>query len=175
MLPETRTGVATTEVEYLIIGAGLAGLTVHKMLEGASVAILDPHPARHKLGESVAPNHFLDPVLAPLLSEVRKLPSFSPKRGVIYIGDDSVAAFPTPPNECERAMHLRREELEELMISLWGTPVLRERVTEVDLDKSIVRSENRNWRVTQQIIDCSGPARVVARARGDDVELWPSY
>ena len=110
-----------------------------------------------------------------MLSEARRLPSYSPKRGVIYIGEDSVAAFPTPPHDCERAMHLRREELETLMMSLWGTPVEKERVTDIDLDAGLVRSRNRAWRVRRQIIDCSGPARVLARRRADDVELWPSY
>jgi flavin-dependent dehydrogenase len=164
------------DVDYLIIGAGLAGLTVHHFLEGAArIAIVDPRPGRYKLGESLVPEHFRDPALEPLLNEVQRLPSASPKRGSIYVGDDSVAAFPLPPADYPNAVHLRREELETRMAALWKTPIERERVNRVDLDQGLVHTNVRTWRVARQIIDCSGPARIVARARGDDHELWPSF
>lgn len=164
-----------TDVDYLIIGAGLSGLTLQHFLTAGSVAVVDPHPGRYRLGESIVPEHFRDPALAGLVEEVQRLPSISPKRGSLYIGEDSVAAFPLPPLDYPLAMHLRREELEACMARRWRTPVEHERVVGVEPEARLVHTDRRTWRVGRQIIDCSGVARVLARSMNLDQELWQSF
>lgn len=162
-------------VDYLIIGAGLAGLTLYRFLDSDSKAIVDAHPARYKLGESLIPEHFRDPALAPLLAKARALPSYSPKCGSMFIGPDSIAAFPLAPDDLGLAMHVRREELERLMIDEWKVPVREERVIDVDVVARTVTTTSRTYRVRRQILDCSGPVRVVARSLGRVQELWRSW
>ncbi len=163
------------DVEHLVIGAGMAGLTLARFLRGERVAVLDPHPFRYKLGESITPEHLRDPVLADLRARVPSLPSYSPKRGSLYVGPDSVAAFPLAPDDYAFAAHLRREELETLMAERWEVSIVRERVRRYDPDTNTVYTDARAWRVRGQVIDCSGVARVLARAMGSERELWPSY
>ena len=167
--------MAETEVDYLIIGAGVAGMTLRHTLASSRVALLDPHPLRYKLGESIIPEHLRDPVLADIRDEVPRLPSYSPKYGSMYIGPDGVAAFPLSPLDYAFAGHLRREELEARMASLWGIEIERERVQRYDATTNTVHTDRRAWRVAKQVIDCSGVARVLARAMGAEQELWRSF
>lgn len=164
-----------SDVDYLIIGAGLAGLTLRRFLDAPRVALLDPHPFRFKLGESIVPDHFRDAAHADIRDEVPSLPSYSPKRGSMYIGPDSVASFPLSPQDYRLASHLRREELEGRMAERWGIEVVRERVQGYDETTNTVRTDRRAWRVAKQVIDCSGVARVLSRAMGMERELWRSY
>lgn len=166
---------ADETVDYLIIGAGLAGLTMHHFLESDSKVIVDSRPARYKLGESLIPEHFSDSGLASLLAKARALPSYSPKCGSMFIGSDSVAAFPLSPEDYSRALHVRREELERLMIDEWQVPIRDERVTGLDVAARVVTTSRRTYRVRRQILDCSGPAMVVARSLGRSTELWKSW
>lgn len=167
--------MAETEVDYLIIGAGVAGMTLRRFLDAPRVALLDPHPFRYKLGESIIPEHFRDPAHADIRDEVPKLPSYSPKYGSMYIGADGVAAFPLSPLDYPYASHLRREELEGRMAERWGIEIERERVQRYDPTANTVQTDKRTWRVTKQVIDCSGVARVLARAMGMEQELWRSF
>lgn len=164
-----------TAVDYLIIGAGVAGMTLRHALSSSRVALIDPHPFRYKLGESIIPEHFRDPALADIRDEVPKLPSYSPKYGSMYIGPDGVAAFPLSPLDYPYASHLRREELETRMASLWGLEIERERVQRYDATTNTVHTDRRAWRVAKQVIDCSGVARVLSRAMGAEHELWRSF
>lgn len=167
--------MAVTTVDYLIIGAGLAGMTLRRALGVPRVALLDPHPFRYKLGESIVPEHFTHPLCHDIRDEVPLLPSFSPKRGSMYIGPDSVAAFPLPPTTYASAAHLRREDLEEKMAQMWGLEIERERVEHYDPESNVVRTDKRTWKVTRQVIDCSGVARVLARSMRIEREVWPSF
>lgn len=167
--------MSDADVDYLIIGAGMAGMTLAHLLTGARVALLDPHPLRYKLGESLVPEHFRDPVGDEICAAVPSLPSYSPKYGSMYIGPDGVAAFPLAPQDWRLAAHLRREELEGLMAERWGLEVVRERVVAYDPEANVVRTDKRSWRVARQVIDCSGVARVLARAMGREQELWRSF
>jgi flavin-dependent dehydrogenase len=167
--------MAETEVDYLIIGAGVAGMTLRHALSSSRVALIDPHPFRYKLGESIIPEHFRDPALADMRDEVQRLPSDSPKYGSMYIGPDGVAAFPLPPLDYGYASHVRREELESRMASLWDLEIEPERVKRYDATANLVHTDRRTWRVAKQVIDCSGVARVLARAMGLEQELWRSF
>jgi flavin-dependent dehydrogenase len=164
-----------TEVDYLIIGAGVAGLTLGRFLRGSRVAVLDPHPFRYKLGESLTPEHLSDPAFADLRAAVPSLPSYSAKRGSLYVGADGVASFPLSPKDGAAAAHLRREELEGLMAARWEVPIERERVQRYDPETRRVTTDRRVWHVREQVLDCSGVARVLARAMGLERELWRSY
>jgi flavin-dependent dehydrogenase len=167
--------MAETDVDYLIIGAGVAGMTLRHALSSSRVALIDPHPFRYKLGESIIPEHFRDPSLADIRDEVQRLPSYSPKYGSMYIGADGVAAFPLSPLDYGYSSHVRREELEARMASLWGLEIERERVQRYDATTNTVHTDRRAWRVAKQVIDCSGVARVLARAMEVERELWRSF
>lgn len=162
-------------VEHLIVGAGMAGLTAYHFLGSVDAVIVDPSPASYKIGEVLLAEHFAHPEMARLLPLARSLPSFSPKRGSVFVDSHSVASFPLSRVEAEMAMHVRREELEELMIREWNVPVRRERVRGVDAEHGVVETDRRTYRVDSQILDCSGPAMVVARALGAVERLWPVY
>ncbi len=162
-------------VDYLIIGAGLAGMVVHQFLQNPNVVIVDPRPGGYKIGESIIPEHFHHPVMKELLPAIQKLPSYSPKHGTTFIRDDRVASFPLPEQEIGQAMHVSRHEMEALMLETWETPVVEERVIAVDFEQKVVTTDTSQYRVAQQIIDCSGPAMVLAQLLGEVEELWPVY
>ena len=68
-----------TRVDYLIVGAGLAGITLKHFLENERTVILDPNPAAYKVGESFIPETFHHPEMQTLLAGIKRLPSFSKK------------------------------------------------------------------------------------------------
>ena len=165
------------DVDYLIIGAGMAGTVLDHFLraEPGRKVLVDSNPGGYKVGESVAPEHFRHPELVALLDEIHELPSFTPKWGTLFSSADSVAAFPLSEEDHKRAMHIGRAELEQLMHRRWGTQIARERVLDVDVAAHTVRTDARTYRVAKQILDCSGPAMVVARSLGIVREQWPVY
>lgn len=163
------------KTDYLIIGAGQAGLVLKRFLtEGRSI-LLDPNPGGYKIGESVVPEQFAHPIMGALVPKIRELPSYAPKVGTTFVCDDSVASFPLPPTEVALSMHVARSELEQLMAREWNTEIMRERVVEVDIAKKTVRTDKQTYEVERQIIDCSGPAMVLASALGEVSSLWPVY
>lgn len=161
------------DVDYLIIGAGLAGTVLQRFLRSDRVVLLDPAPGAYKVGESVIPEQFHHPDLRALVPAIKQLPSYSPKAGSTFISADSVASFPLPPHGAEVAMHVSRHELEPLLHRSWGTPILREKVIDLDLGGKVVTTDQRRYRVARQILDCSGPSMVTARHTGGIEELWP--
>lgn len=163
------------QVDYVIIGAGIAGTVLRKFLQSDSVVLLDPKPGQFKIGESIIPEHHQHPIMRALLPEIAKLPSYSRKVGTIFVSSDSAASFPLPPHCADLAMHVARDELEPLMHRLWDTPIVKERVREVDVLNHIVVTDSTRYEVRKQILDCSGPAMVVARSLGDVKELWPVW
>lgn len=163
------------KTDYLIIGAGQAGLVLKRFLTVGSSVLLDPNPGGYKIGESVVPEQFAHPVMNALVPKVRELPSYAPKLGTTFVCDDSVASFPLPPTEAALSMHVARSELELMMVREWNTEITRERVVEVDLAKKTVRTDKQTYEVERQIIDCSGPAMVLGSALGEVSSLWPVY
>ena len=72
-------------------------------------------------------------------------------------------------------MHVSRHEMEALMLDIWETPVIKERVSAIDFQQKVVTTDKSQYRVARQIIDCSGSAMVVAHLLGEGEELWPVY
>lgn len=163
------------KVDYLLIGAGMAGLVLRQLLTSDHMVLIDPNPGAYKIGESVVPEQFHHPVMRALLPAIEALPSYSPKYGTTFVSDDSVASFPLPPEEAGVAMHVARSELEQLMQRAWSIEVARERVLEVDVANRRVRTDRQTYEVERQIIDCSGPAMVLGTALGDVKSLWPVW
>lgn len=163
------------KVDYLLIGAGMAGLVLRKFLDGHRVVLIDQNPGSYKIGESVVPEQFQHPFMRALLPAIEKLPSYSPKFGTTFVSDDAVASFPLPKEEAGIAMHVARAELEQLMISEWNIPIRREKVLEIDVARHVVRTDAETYEVEKQVIDCSGPAMVLASMLGDVRSLWPVW
>src|SRR5262249_52278271 len=67
--------------DYVILGAGIAGLTMQHVLRaaGCSAILVDASPGRYKIGESIIPQHFVEPEVRPLYEIVCALPSATPK------------------------------------------------------------------------------------------------
>ena len=162
-------------VEYLIIGAGQAGLVMQRMLGSERAVLLDPDPCRYKIGESIVPEQFQHPVLHELLPDIHRLPSFVRKEGVTFIAGGTVASFPLLEKNREESMHVERAALERLMIERWGSEIRRERVTGIDFDRRVVTSDENTYAVERQILDCSGPAMIVAGKLGEIVDLGPIH
>lgn len=163
------------EVDHLIIGAGQAGLVLARLLRGARVALVDPDPGGYKIGESIVPEQFRHPELQALLPRIHALPSYMRKRGVVFVSDEAVASFPLLPKNQRESMHVARAELEQLLADAWGLPIRRERVVAVDAAARVVQTDARRYRVARQLLDCSGPAMVVASALGEVQTLAPVH
>jgi len=166
--------MAVREVDYVVIGAGMAGMAVDRVLRGKSVALIDPRPRRYKIGESVIPQHFGDPMMRPLIDIVWALPSTTPKEATIFISNDSMGWFP-PFHDAPYAIHLDRREFEEATAAHFETKVIEERVDAIDVDSGLVTTDHGAFHANELIIDCSGPARVVARKLGLAREVWPVW
>ena len=163
------------KVDYLLIGAGMAGLVLRRLLRSDRAVLVDQNPGAYKIGESVVPEQFHHPVMRALLPAIEQLPSYSPKYGTTFVSDDSVASFPLPAEEAGVAMHVARSEVEQLMQREWALDIARERVLEVDVARHRVRTDQRTYEVAGQIIDCSGPAMVLGTALKDVRPLWPVW
>jgi flavin-dependent dehydrogenase len=161
------------QVEHLIIGAGMAGLVLKHFLAERDVVLLDPEPARYKIGESLIPELFRHPELAKLLPQLTSLPSRTAKYGTTFIARGNVVEFPLAEREASISMHVFRPELETAMAAAWGIDPIREKVEAIDWDRRVVRTDGGEYRVSGQILDCSGPAMVVASLRGEVQKLVP--
>ncbi|MCA9687982.1 MAG: hypothetical protein KC636_00110, partial [Myxococcales bacterium] len=157
-------------VEHVIIGAGLAGLVLARVL-GPRALLIDPNPGGYKIGESLIPELFRHPLLAALLPRVRALPSCSPKEGTTFASEGQVAFFPLAPSEAALSMHVARPELEGLMLEAWELEVTRARITAIDWDRKRVETTAGPVDYTGLVLDCSGPAMVVATLRGEVEQL----
>lgn len=161
-------------VDHVIIGAGLAGLVLRHFLGDRSVVLLDPAPFGYKIGESVVPEQFGHPALRALLPAIRELPSYQVKTGTIFASEGSIASFPLPPAEAGVSMHVARHELERLIADTWKVPIVRERVIDVDVAARRVTTDAGVYESNGPILDCSGPAMVVASKLGEIEKLFPT-
>ena len=161
-------------VDYVILGAGIGGMTLQHILKGTSTVLIDPAPGRYKIGESIIPQHFIEPEVRPLFDIVSRLPSSTPKEGSLFVSHDSVGAFP-PFSESNFTIHVARQELEAATAKFFGTEVVREHVEAVDVAARTVETDQGTFVARKLIIDCSGPSRIVARALGLAREVWPVW
>ena len=159
---------------YVILGAGIAGMTLQHQLRASSVVLLDGAPGRYKIGESIIPQHFAEPEIRPLFEIASRLPSASPK--------DGIALHRRPEHRRLRGLlygiptlHVARADLEAATAEFFGTEIVRERVESLDLDARTVVTDGGTWVANRLVIDCSGPARLVARALGLAREVWPVW
>lgn len=162
------------EVDYVIIGAGIAGMTLDHMLRDQSRVLIDPSPGKYKIGESIIPQHFAEPEVRPLFEIVKKLPSYTPKDGTLFIEDTTVGGFEPFP-ESNFTVHVARQELEEATAKFFGTRIVRERVESIDVETRTVVTDAGTFRANKLILDCSGPARILARTLGISREVWPVW
>ncbi len=163
------------KTDYVIIGAGLSGMVLKHFLKNQNVVILDDNPGGYKIGESIIPEHFRHPEMQKQLYRISKLPSFTPKYGTTFIADGSIASFPLPQRESTMAMHIFRSELETEMMNDWNIEVTRERVKDIDFESKIVITDKTEYEFKHQVIDCSGPAMVIARLKNSVKDMWPAY
>lgn len=168
----TNTSGPTREVDHVIIGAGMAGLVLRHLLRERDVVLLDPAPFAYKIGESVVPEQFGHPDMRALVPLAQKLPSYQPKMGTVFVSDRSVASFPLPPGEAGVSMHVARHELERLMAEHWELPIVREKVVHVDVARHCVTTDRAVYVSRGPVLDCSGPAMVVATALGEVEKLF---
>ncbi|HEY1691403.1 MAG TPA: FAD-dependent oxidoreductase [Polyangiaceae bacterium] len=159
--------------DYVILGAGIAGMTLRHVLRDSSVALLDGAPGRYKIGESIIPQHFAEPEVRPLFAIARELPSASPKDGTLFIDDRSIGGFELLDSNL--TLHVARPELEAATAAYFGTEIVRERVESVDAASRTVTTDAGTWVADRLVIDCSGPARLVARSLGVAREVWPVF
>lgn len=89
--------------------------------------------------------------------------------------ETEVASFPLPPELAALAMHIERPELERLMMRKWKISIREERVKEVDMERKIVHTNKKRYKVQGQILDCSGPAMVVASHLHERSEILPAH
>lgn len=161
------------KVDYLIIGGGIAGITLKHFLKNKNTVLLEAEPGRYKIGESIIPEQFRHPEMRKLLGAMAKTPSYSPKYGSTFIDGASVASFPLPPAALTGAMHITRTEMEGVMLDHWGVKMRQERVVGVDLANKVVHTDQGEYKVAKQIIDCSGPSMVLSNLLKQTKILWP--
>lgn len=160
-------------VEHLIVGAGMAGLVLKRFLSERDVALIDPEPARYKIGESLIPELFRHPEMQELLPRLLALPSRTPKYGTTFIAQGSVVEFPLAEREASISMHVVRHELEREMAAAWGIAPSPEKLESIDFERRIAKTDRETYHVSGQILDCSGPAMVVATLRNEVEKLVP--
>jgi hypothetical protein len=160
-------------VELLIIGAGVAGLAVARAF-GEGALIIDADPGGYKIGESVIPEQFHDPRMAACIGAVRELPSWSAKLGTLFCDGDERVFFPLAQH-ADRSMHVFRQELEPQLTESLGVHIERATVLAIDLPTRTVTTSHGLVRSRLPIVDCSGPAMLVAKAADLVQTLWPVW
>ncbi|HEY6459695.1 MAG TPA: hypothetical protein VIY73_06070, partial [Polyangiaceae bacterium] len=160
-------------VDFVILGAGIAGMTLQHVLRGTSAVLIDGAPGRYKIGESIIPQHFVEPEVRPLFAIAQRLPSASPKDGTLFIDERSIGGFELLDSNL--TLHVARPELEAATAAHFGTEIVRERVESVDVAARTVTTDAGTWTANELIVDCSGPARLVARSLGIAREVWPVF
>ena len=163
------------QAEHVIVGAGLAGLVLEHFLESEDVLVIDPSPGGYKIGESLIPELFRHPEMGRLLPEIHALPSYTPKLGTTFITEGSVADFPLAPADADLSMHVLRHELEQALAKAWGSRPLKARVEAIDFDARIVQTSEGAVHFTGVVLDCSGPAMVVATLRDEVESMFPIH
>ena len=154
--------------DYLIIGAGIAGIGLKYKLLGKTI-LVDKNPFRYKIGESHTPPLLaLDYGLFSLIPKIERMESYTRKLGSIfcestygrYLTQDA-----TPLGE-SYAFHSERSELERLLAKELSVTIRKEEVKEIDFERSIVTTDKNVYKVRKFIMDCSGQSKIIAQKLG---------
>lgn len=150
--------------DYLIIGSGFAGIGLKYKLLGKTV-LIDKNPFQYKIGESQVPNLINeDQGILSLIPKIVKMKSFTRKLGTIFCDSyhgKYATSFPTALGT-PFAFHAEREELERLLVKELAVEIKKEVITDIDLSKNIVVTNKNTYRFRRYLLDCSGPAMVIA-------------
>lgn len=150
--------------DYLILGAGFAGIGLKYKLSGNAV-LVDHNPFQYKIGESQTPYLVnADPGLFSLIPKIMKMKSYTKKLGTIFCDSyhGKYASNNPAPLGALSAWHCEREELERLLVKELGIEIRTESIVDINLSKNLVTTDRNTYRFKKYLLDCSGPAMVIA-------------
>ena len=150
--------------DYLIIGSGFAGIGLKYKLLGKTIMI-DKAPFRYKIGESHIPNLInADPGLFSLIPQIMKMKSYTRKLGSIFCDSyhgQYASHIPTSLGK-SFAWHCERQEIEKLLVKELSIEIRKETIVDIDLSRNTVTTDRDTYRFKKYLLDCSGPAMVIA-------------
>lgn len=144
------------EVDYLIIGAGIAWLFLKHKLIWESV-LIDKNPFWYKIWESHLPNLLhCDEEFLEFVENAKSLKSYCIKRWSVFIDkisqEQSCVAIPLGH---QFALHAERWELEKELSEFFKIDVKKESAEEIDFERNIVHTNKHIYKVRKYIIDSS--------------------
>jgi len=150
--------------DYLIIGAGFSGIALKYKLLGKTI-LIDKNPFPYKIGESHIPDLIhADPGLFSLISKLIKMKSYTRKLGTVFCDSyhgQHASNLPTALGE-RFTFHCERPEIEKLLVKELSVEIRREKILNIDLDRNIVKTNLNIYKFNKYLLDCSGPAMVIA-------------
>lgn len=153
------------QCDYLIVGAGIAGIGLKYKLLGKTI-LVDKNPFKYKIGESHTPPLLaLDYGLFSLIPKIERMESYTRKLGSIFCESTNgryTTQDATPLGE-SYAFHSERSELEQLLAKELSITIRKEEVKNIDFGKSIVTTDKHVYKIKKFIMDCSGQSMVVAK------------
>lgn len=154
--------------DYIIIGAGFAGIGLKHKLLGKAI-IIDKDPFQYKIGESQIPDLIhADPGLFSLIPKIEKMKSYTRKLGSVFCDSyhgSHATNLPTPLG-ARFTFHSEREEIEKLLAKELSVEIRKETIRNIDLSKNLVVTDQNTYRFKRYLLDCSGPAMVIAKQLG---------
>jgi len=154
--------------DYLIIGSGFAGIGLKYKLLGKSI-LIDKAPFSYKIGESHVPNLAnSDPGIFSLIPRIMEMKSYTRKLGSVFCDSfhGKYATNFSTPLGTSFAWHCEREEIENLLAKELSVEIRREAIVDIDLSRNTVKTDQNTYRFKKYILDCSGPAMVIANKLG---------
>jgi flavin-dependent dehydrogenase len=154
-----------TTCDYLIIGSGIAGIGLKYKLLGKTIMI-DKDPFRYKIGESQVPDLIhADPGLFSLIPKFIKMKSYTRKLGTVFCDSfhGQFASNLYTPLGARFTFHCEREELEKLLVKELSIEIRKETILDINLARNLVTTDKNTYRFNKYILDCSGPAMVLAK------------
>lgn len=150
--------------DYLIIGSGFAGIGLKYKLLGKTIMI-DKNPFQYKIGESHIPDLIhADPGLFSLIPKIEKMKSYTRKLGTVFCDSyhgKHATNLPTPLG-ARFTFHCEREEIEKLLVKELSVDIRKETIVDINLSKNLVTTDRNIYRFKKYLLDCSGPAMVIA-------------
>jgi flavin-dependent dehydrogenase len=150
--------------DYLVIGSGFAGIALKYKLLGKTI-LIDKKPFSYKIGESHVPNLAnSDPGVFSLIPKIMKMKSYTRKLGTVFCDSyyGKYASNFSTPLGVSFAWHCEREEIEKMLSKELSVDIKEETIIDIDLSKNLVKTNRNTYRFTKYLLDCSGPAMVLA-------------